>query len=132
VAPHEIITGNARKAKPLEPLGLSCATLKGEQLTKLKSLIQEFVSRYRPDMGDPFTTGLSFSGSNNGFSKVSFAWAGGTEPGQPHYYRIQTQRYLIEYDNTQNNANHVHTVCRDLQNDFGDDILSRHYQNVPH
>jgi hypothetical protein len=51
---------------------------------------------------------------------------------QEHYYRIQGPFLLIEYDNTQNNANHVHTVIRDLVNDFGEDILHDHYKEHPH
>ena len=67
-----------------------------------------------------------------GIEKVRFAWAGGLERGQPHYYRIQGPTFLVEYDNTQNNANHVHSVWRDLQNDFGEDVLKNHYDQTPH
>ncbi|KAJ3056061.1 hypothetical protein HK102_011248, partial [Quaeritorhiza haematococci] len=63
-----------------------------------------------------------------GVDKVGFAWAGGLERGEPHYYRIQGPTFLIEYDNTQNNANHVHSVWRDFTNDFGDDLLKKHYE----
>jgi hypothetical protein len=64
-----------------------------------------------------------------GFEQLRFAWAGGLEPGQPHYYRVQGPTLLIEYDNTQNGANHIHTVYRDLQNDFGGDVLRAHYRS---
>jgi hypothetical protein len=67
-----------------------------------------------------------------GDDQIHFAWAGGLEVGQPHYYRIQGPAFLMEYDNTQNNANHVHTVWRDLQNDFGGDLLREHYEQTPH
>ena len=67
-----------------------------------------------------------------GWDKVYFAWAGGTEKGQPHYYRVQGPTFLIEYDNTQNDANHIHAVLRDFDNDFGEDLLRKHYQEVPH
>ncbi|HEU5145571.1 MAG TPA: DUF3500 domain-containing protein, partial [Chryseosolibacter sp.] len=63
-----------------------------------------------------------------GIENLSFAWAGSLQPGAGHYYRIQGPMLLIEYDNTQNNANHVHTVVRDLTNDFAEDILREHYQ----
>jgi hypothetical protein len=63
-----------------------------------------------------------------GFEKVRFAWAGGIEPEQPHYYRIHGPTLLIEYDDTQNNANHIHTVYRDLERDFGGDVLRSHYR----
>jgi hypothetical protein len=59
---------------------------------------------------------------------ISFAWAGGLNKGDPHYYRIQTASFLIEYDDTQNGANHIHTVWRDFTGDFGADLLKEHYQ----
>ncbi len=62
-----------------------------------------------------------------GFDKVRFAWAGGIEAGQPHYYRVHGPTLLIEYDDTQNDANHIHTVYRDLQRDFGGDAMRAHY-----
>ena len=69
-----------------------------------------------------------------GFNNLRFAWAGdkATGVGHPHYYRIQGPTILIEYDNTQNNANHVHTVIRDLKNDFGGDELIVHYRSEKH
>jgi len=67
-----------------------------------------------------------------GLDKVYFAWAGGSEPGQPHYYRIQGPTFIIELDNTQNNANHIHSVWRNLQSDFGYDALRAHYETSPH
>ena len=65
-----------------------------------------------------------------GLDKLVFSWAGSTEagPGHPKYYRIQGPTLIIEYDNTQNNGNHVHTVVRDLQHDFGGDMLLEHYR----
>ena len=64
--------------------------------------------------------------------EIFFAWAGSTEPGQGHYYRVQGPAFLLEYDNTQNNANHVHAVWRDLKNDFGEDLLRQHYDESHH
>ena len=57
-----------------------------------------------------------------------FAWAGVEQRGGPHYYRIQAPSFLVEYDDTQNNANHIHTVWRDFNGDFGLDLLSLHYR----
>ena len=66
------------------------------------------------------------------FDRLSFLWAGSAERGKPHYYRIQGERVFIEYDNTQRGANHIHTVWRDLANDFGGDALARHYAQARH
>jgi hypothetical protein len=63
---------------------------------------------------------------------IQFGWAGATEPAKGHYYRIQGKTFLIEFDNTQANANHIHTVWRDFNGDFGEDLLREHYQNVKH
>jgi hypothetical protein len=62
-----------------------------------------------------------------GIENLSFVWAGNLKYGLPHYYRIQGPMLLIEYDNIQTNANHVHTIVRDLTNDFAEDILREHY-----
>ena len=59
---------------------------------------------------------------------VKFAWMGGAEKGDPHYYRVQGSGFAIEYDNTQNNNNHIHAVWRDYAGDFGRDILAQHYK----
>jgi hypothetical protein len=68
-----------------------------------------------------------------GHDKIHFAWAGGAAAGDPHYYRIHGPTFLIEYDNTQNDANHIHTVWRDLEDDFGGmDVLADHYRTSPH
>ena len=67
-----------------------------------------------------------------GFEKIGFVWAGGLEPGQGHYYRVQGPTFLLEYDNTQNHAYHVHAVWREFTNDFGEDLLKEHYEHSPH
>ena len=64
-----------------------------------------------------------------GFDKIMFGWAGVAEVGGPHYYRVQGPTFLIEYDNTQNNSNHIHSVWRDYNGDFGTDLLKAHYQD---
>ena len=63
---------------------------------------------------------------------MHFAWAGGLEPGQGHYYRILGPTFLMAYDNTQDQASNIHSVWRDLQNDFGEDLLRKHYDQTPH
>jgi hypothetical protein len=127
-APKDILTTNLRKANPLEPAGLLASELTVPQAAELLKLIKVYSGRLRPelaalDMEKIFSAGIE---------KIGFAWAGPLEPGQPHYYRIQGPTFLIEYDNTQNNANHIHSVWRDFKNDFGEDLLRAHYEKHPH
>ena len=67
-----------------------------------------------------------------GLENVTFAWMGSTSAGEGHYYRIQGPTFLIEYDNVQNSANHIHAVWRDFDGDFGRDVLADHYSSSPH
>ena len=94
----------------------------------LHELLKSYAVRHRAEVAEADLKKIE----DAGFDKVHFAWAGGVEVGQPHYYRVQGPTFLLEYDDTQNNANHIHTVWRDLENDFGDDVLRRHYGEVPH
>jgi hypothetical protein len=123
-APGDIITGADRKARLLSPDGVPSSKLNAEQKQLLTEIIKEFVFRYREDAARDELEKIQKEPAD----KIFFAWAGSTERGQGHYYRVQGPMFLIEYDNTQNNANHVHAVFRDLQNDFGDDILREHYE----
>ncbi len=127
-SPREIITGNSRKALLLNPPGLAAAKMNSEQKESLMNLIKDYAFRHRAEVAEQDLKKIQAVG----FGKVHFAWAGGLEPGQAHYYRIQGPTFLIEYDDTQDNANHIHTVWRDFENDFGEDLLLKHYQDVPH
>ena len=69
---------------------------------------------------------------NRAGKDIFFAWSGGTKRGDPHYYRVQTPVFLIEMDDTQNDANHIHSVWRDFNGDFGEDLLKQHYSTSPH
>jgi len=62
-------------------------------------------------------------------SNIWFAWSGGMGPADKHYYRIQSPTFLIEFDETQDNANHIHSVWRDFNGDFGQDLLAEHYRS---
>ncbi len=120
--PHEILTGADRKAHGLKPLGLAREELTQRQQKVLDKLIREYVYRYRTEIAKQAMKEIKRSES------IHFAWAGGLEAREPHYYRIQGSAFLMEYANTQNSANHIHAVWRDLQNDFGRDLLKRHYE----
>jgi len=124
-APRDIITGADRKAKALEPFGIAASNLKPAQRDLLISLLKEYVFRCRAELAEADLKAIREAGEQN----IHFAWAGGLEPGQGHYYRIQGSTFLMEYDNTQDKANHIHSVWRDLQNDFGEDVLKKHYEN---
>lgn len=128
VAPKDIISGASRNATRLEPLGLSAGKMNQAQREMLSALIKEYLGRNRTELADADWMKVETAGWEN----VHFAWAGAVDPGQGHYYRVQGPGFLLEYDNTQNNANHIHAVWRDLKNDFGDDLLKRHYEQSPH
>ena len=128
VAPNDVLSSNARKVTRLEPLGLCASKMTAQQRETLKALILEFIGRNRAELADADWTKIEKAG----WDRLFFAWAGGIEPGQGQYYRVQGATFLLEYDNTQNDANHVHAVWRDIENDFGDDLLKRHYEQVPH
>jgi hypothetical protein len=119
----EIVSLNSRRAEPIEPAGLNYNSLTDPQKKNLIKLLEIYVKNY--ELG--FSKKLMDKITKAGIENLNFAWAGGRKEGLPYYYRIQGPMLLIELDNTQNNANHVHTVVRDLTNDFGEDILKEHY-----
>jgi hypothetical protein len=123
-APADILSTNLRKAEPLKPAGLQANKLGQKQQETLMSLLDEYASRHAPDIAAARLDKIRAAGLRN----IFFAWAGGFEKGQAHYYRIQGPSFLVEYDNIQNNANHIHTVWRDFENDFGRDLLALHYK----
>ena len=119
----EIIMGNKLKAQLIEPLGLGYKEMNDSQQKLLVRLLEVYIRNYQ--LG--FSNKLMDKIKKVGLENLSFAWAGGLIPGTGNYYRLQGPSLLIEYDNTQNNANHVHTAVRDLTNDFAEDILRDHY-----
>ena len=122
-APREIFTTNKQEVTNLDPLGISYADLNKSQKEALEKLLMVYLDNYESGFSQSLLDKINTTGMN----QLSFAWAGSLVPGKGHYYRIQSPVILIEYDNTQNNANHVHTTVRDLTNDFGRDLLKEHY-----
>ena len=122
-APSEIVTGDDRRVDPIAPAGIPAREMSETQRATLGRLLDEYLARMPEDVAAVRRAAI-FS---DGIPDVSFAWAGGLEPGQGHYYRIQGPSFVVEYDNTQNGANHVHTVWRDFHGDFGRDLLKEHY-----
>lgn len=127
-APKDVVTLADRKADMAKVIagkdGLPAAEMTPEQRDLLLQLIEEYARRHRAELADQEVRKIHVGG----FDKVCFAWAGGLEPGVGHYYRVHGPSFLVEYDNTQNEANHVHTVWRDPANDFGEDVLKKHYE----
>lgn len=122
-APGDIITGNDREAKLAQPSGLAYAAMNAAQQTALRELVAVYAGRLRPELARAELQAIADRGWNN----VHFAWAGGLERGQPHYYRIHGPDFVIEYDNVQNGGNHIHTTWRDFEGDFGRDLLREHH-----
>jgi hypothetical protein len=105
------------------PQGISTTGLQAGQKELLLSLIGEYIHRMPDELAEIELAKLQQAGD----APIHFAWAGSIERHQPHYYRIQAEHFLVEYDNTQNNANHIHSVWRSPHDDFGAGILARHY-----
>lgn len=123
-APREIMSGVLRKASPLTPAGLQASRLSRQQ----GDILMKLLTVYAGNMPAEVTARRLAQIKSAGFGNLYFAWAGEPEQGRPHYYRIQGPSFLIEYDNTQSRANHIHTVWRDFKGDFGLDQLANHYQ----
>lgn len=122
VAPGDILTMNRNDIAPLSPAGLSGSAMTTEQRAALIRLIEAYTSLVADDLAAERVAKVKA----NGPEKVAFAWAGPLEKGAKHYYRVQGPSFLIEYDNTQNDGNHVHSVWRDFAGDFGRDVLREH------
>jgi hypothetical protein len=119
----DILTDKYRVANAFAPpRGLPFTRMPGEQRELLARLVRHYVERTNDELSSPYWRKLEAE-----LDLVTFAWTGGEEPGQGHYYAIKGPSFLIEYDNTQNEANHIHSVLRDISGDWGEDILARHY-----
>jgi hypothetical protein len=127
-APRDIITRADRRAEVGEPQGLGVARMDGRQRGLLLALLDEYANA----MPDAIAQERLRRLQEAGIDQIHFAWAGSGDRGEPHYYRVQGPTFLIEYDNTQNNANHIHSVWRDFDGDFGLDLLRLHYETAPH
>jgi hypothetical protein len=127
-APNDMITMEKNDIKPLSPIGISADALNANQKDLLVKLIDVYVGYMPADVAAERTARLKKAG----VEKIGFAWAGPLEKGKKHYYRVQGPTFLIEYDNTQNDGNHIHSVWRDFEGDFGRDLLREHVKSTPH
>ncbi len=121
----DILTEASRKAALKgQPNGLQASKLNAKQRGLLNDLMDEYVSNVPETVAAQRREQIKKAGNN-----LYFAWAGQVEKGKPHYYRVSSPEFLIEYDNTQNEANHTHTVWRDYEGDFGLDMLADHIRS---
>ena len=128
VAPTDIATMNKNDITPLDPAGIAAAALTAKQRDLLMQVIDAYSSAMEGDVAAERAKKIQQAG----LDKITFAWAGETERGKKHYYRVQGPTFLIEFDNTQNDGNHVHSVWRDFNGDFGRDLLREHLKSVAH
>jgi hypothetical protein len=151
-APSDILSFDKRSVKPLEEVGIKASELNGKQYAMLEKLMEQYMGNVPDDVAALRRAKLK----NTKKDQLLFAWAGPVAKAQGgyqleardqtaaaaptgqtlgfqgHYYRVQTPTFLIEYDNTQNNANHIHSVWRDFSGDWGRDLLAEHYQTTKH
>ena len=128
-APADILTKSYRSADPdAAPAGLAYSRMNGDSREQLINLIRLYINRASDDLAGNVWSKIESAG----FDGITFAWAGPAERWRGHYYAIKGSEFLIEYDNTQNGANHIHSVFRDYRNDFGEDLLAAHYAASSH
>jgi hypothetical protein len=120
VAPDDVVTGNGSRIDRLELEGVPLSALTSEAAAIAERLVELYLSRFADGVLRPEP------------AELRFAWAGAAEPGIGHYYRLAGPHLVVEFDNTQNGANHVHTVVRDPGADFGEDLLAGHYRVAHH
>ena len=123
-APKDILNVPGRADTKAE--GIPYSALNADQQKQLVDLTKVYLLRCRPDVAAEDWSKVEKSG----LDKLHFAWAGGFELGEPHYYRVQSGNFVVEYDNVQNGANHPHSVWRDFDRDFGQDLLAEHYKKA--
>ena len=128
VAPGDMLTMAKVDISPLSPTGIGADAMTGPQRDLLIKLIDVYTGKMAADVATERMARVRKAG----VEKIGFAWAGETERGKKHYYRVQGPTFLIEYDNTQNDGNHIHSVWRDFDGDFGRDLLREHLRSVAH
>jgi hypothetical protein len=128
VALNDIVTTNQPKIDPLTPAGLTASSMTPAQ----RDMLMKVVESYTSIMADDIAAERIAKVRKAGIERISFAWAGEAERGRKHYYRVQGPTFLIEFDNTQDDANHIHSVWRDFDGDYGRDILRDHLRSSAH
>ncbi|PKQ43616.1 DUF3500 domain-containing protein [Confluentibacter flavum] len=127
-SPFDIVTTNSPEVEPLNPVGIKFADLNDSQQIIFLKLVNEYLATIPVEQTNKRIERIQ----EEDLDMLRFGWAGATALGKGHYYRIQGQSFLIEFDNTQDNANHIHSVWRDFDGDFGKDLIKEHYKNSDH
>jgi hypothetical protein len=122
----DIVTRNADKVSPLENRGLDAGAMTEAQRAQLRKVIEVYADNFEPGLKAARLARVD----EGDFGATRFAWAGATERGKAHYYRVQGAKFLIEYDASQGDGNHIHTVWRDFDGDFGRDLLREHHASA--
>lgn len=122
----DILSGPGREASLQQRAGLALGAMSPTQRQQAMALLEAYVRNARQDVAQAELVKATAAG----IETLHFAWAGSHTPGKPHYYRVHGPTLLIEYDNTQNGANHVHSVWHNPPNSFGQDLLQAHYKEA--
>ena len=121
-APYDILTYNSSKVSLPSEEGLPGSRMNGTQRELLVGLVSEYVNQVRDDLSEEKLAAIR----EEGYDGLHLAWAGPTDSSDAHYYRIHGGNFVVEFDNRQNGANHIHSVWRDVENDFASDVLREH------
>jgi hypothetical protein len=113
-APDDLRGANKEQAEAAAPVGLPAAKMSSDQKTLLAQLLDEYLKNMPPEVAKERRDAIE----KEGIDAIQFAWWGEPERNQPHYYRVQGPTFIVEYNNTQNSANHVHSMWRSLTGDF--------------
>ena len=124
-APDEVLTIPDASLDLGVPQGVFKNEMNQAQQVLFRQLVEQVVKTLRGELADDVLAEIS----DAEWREMSFAWAGSFERGEGHYYRIHGHSFIVEYDNTQNEANHAHVVWHSLENNFGLDALRRHYES---
>ena len=123
-APTNVVTGAELVVDPLDPIGIEASALSSAQ----RDLLMDVIDSYISFMADDIAALRNAEVREGGVENIRFAWAGPTERGEVAYYRVQEPNFLIEFDNTQNDLNHIHAAFRDFDGDLGRDLLREHLE----
>ncbi|MDZ4696816.1 MAG: DUF3500 domain-containing protein [Deltaproteobacteria bacterium] len=124
-APDDILTLALPQAQPLEKRGVNYGSMTAAQKRLVDQMLRDYAKLMAPALAAERLARLDKAGRDD----IYFAWAGSVAQGERHYYRLQGPTFVVEYDNTQNGANHVHTAWRDFDGDFGRDLLREHMKS---